>query len=220
MKKRKLLASCVIIIIMLLTGCGKKEITEIYLQTEELSLGIGESATVTYTHFPTDASTEGITYTSINPEIATVDNSGLVVGISSGKTRIVVASESGITAACSVLVKSPSAIEQLNEHETRFFEFLIDNVLPDFYNASAARIRVIYGKNENYMTALPFEIEGTNKAGGTIFKFYSINFEEGKCYDFTEAYAFVKGGAVLDSSIMDVSKINLALEEYWENKGM
>ena len=175
---------------------------------------------MTYTHFPTDASTEGVSYTSINPEIATVNNSGLVLGITSGRTRIVVSTESGITAACSVLVKSPSAIEQLNEHETRFFEFLIENILPDFYNASEARIRVIYGKDENYMAALPFEIEGTNKAGGTIFKVYSINFEQGKCYDFSEAYNFFKGGAVLDSSIMDVSKINLALEEYWENKGM
>ena len=39
---------------------------------EEVTLEVDETVTLKYTCFPTDASTEGITYTSINQEIATV----------------------------------------------------------------------------------------------------------------------------------------------------
>ena len=49
------------------------EIAEIFLQSDELEIKIGEAVDLTYSLFPTDASAYGLTYTSINPDIATVD---------------------------------------------------------------------------------------------------------------------------------------------------
>lgn len=206
------------------------EITNVFLSTDSIELKIDETAKLTYSLFPQDASDYGITYTSINPDIATVDDDGMIYGICSGKTNIVLSTKSGITVACEVTVKEPSAIEQLNEDEKLFFDMLVERVLPSFYNAPAARVKKLgptLGDEDtsNDCLLLDVRMQGTNKLGGTLFKDYLLICNRDKekstylpC--FTSDGLFQTPHEWYESTKIDIEKVNLALEEYWNNSGM
>lgn len=202
-------------------------ITEIFLQSDEVTLDIGDTAQLDYILFPQNASDYGITYTSINPEIATVDETGKVNGVTPGKTNLVVSTASGITASCEVTVKEPSAIEQLNEEESKVFNYMTNSFLKSFYNASAARLRNIYtveARKEGYVysstSIMLFDLQGTNKLGGTLFKYYMVILQEdGSGSSFPCKDGFSPDSSYIDfpRDVIDYTKINAALDEYWGN---
>lgn len=204
------------------------EIAEIFLQSDELEIKIGEAVDLTYSLFPTDASAYGLTYTSINPDIATVDENGHIEAVAVGKTNIVLSTASGKTATCQVIVKEPSAIEQLNEDEKLLFDVMVEKVLPSFYNAPAARIRKIedFNNDEDHTKGmvLAVSMQGTNRLGGTLFKDYMIicNKDMSKssylpCFTDDGLFDKSKGWDHPESTKLDYTKINAALEEYWNN---
>lgn len=74
---------------------------------ESLTLREGESATLKATLYPSGA-TSSCTWTSENPEIATVSSSGTVTAVKEGTTRIkVTTSKGGYTDYCNITVKAP-----------------------------------------------------------------------------------------------------------------
>lgn len=201
------------------------EIAELFLQTDELEIKIGESADLTYSLFPINASDYGLTYTSINPEIATVDENGHIEAVGVGKTNIVLSTLSGKTVACEVIVNEPSAIEQLNDAEAELFQYLIEKIISYTYNAPALRIRNFYTttRAQNPATSVTAILQGTNKLGGTIFKAYLFfkfddngdygHFELPDTYDVNTDREIIP----MPADILDYVKINAALDEYWEN---
>lgn len=82
----------------------KIEVKEIFLSKSELCLGLGESSILIATKSPSNAPGELI-WSSQNPEIASVDNSGNVTGVTEGETVIKVEADNGIVAVCNVTVK-------------------------------------------------------------------------------------------------------------------
>lgn len=105
MKKIFALIICIVLLTTLCAGCQKKEIEEIFLRPEYITIKVGETAELEYTYLPSDASTDGITYTSTNPEVAAVDPTGVVTGISSGTAHIMVTAASGVVSSCEVTVE-------------------------------------------------------------------------------------------------------------------
>ena len=201
-------------------------ITDIFLQFDEVTLDIGGTTQLGYSVFPTNASDYGITYTSINPDVATIDETGKVVGVAPGKTNLVVSTLSGITASCEVIVEEPSALEKLNEEESKVFNYMVDSFLKSFYNASGARLRNIYTVKaaEDYVysaeSVLLFDLQGTNKLGGTLFKYYIVMLdEEGEGFYLPCPDDFTMDDTYIDfpRDIIDYRKINAALDEYWGN---
>lgn len=197
------------------------EIKELFLQASEVTLEIEEETTLGYSLFPTDASAYGLEYTSINPDIATVDKNGKITGVSAGKTNIVVSTKSGITASCEVTVKEPSAIKKLNHEETRIFNYLTEKGLQTFFNASAVRFRSIYTMlNEPSANLVTACFQGTNKLGGTIYKYYILgaNEEMGDGYMLPckdDFYPDSETYREMPADIIDYTKLNAALDEYW-----
>lgn len=228
MKKKLVFIISISLCLTLLCGCQKK-ITEIFLQTEEISLKLGESHTLTYTYFPTDADPKNITYTSINPEIATVSENGVIQSVSVGETNIVVSTKSDVSASCKVIVQEPSAIDQLNDAEAKLYDYLTSTMLNDFYNAPKARLRNIWyyihkeGTNPD-LSSLYLEIQGTNRLGGTLSRQYTVMLSGTNSFhlplvsdaDCADDEFLVSA----DSNFIDYKKINLALEEYWKSSGM
>ncbi len=207
------------------------EIKELFLQTSELALEIDEETTLGYSLFPTDASTYGIEYTSINPEIAKVDQDGKITGVAAGKTHIVVSTKSGMTKSCEVTVLEPSAIEKLNEHELKFYQFLTNTMLPNFYNAPAARVNALFmiktdsSEVESVLESTGIytvEMQGTNRLGGTLKKFYGVMLSIPFYNESKEGFSPYSSDSWMPvpEDVMNVSKINEALEEYWTGKGM
>lgn len=64
---------------------------------------------------------------------------------------------------------------------------MVEEMLSSFYNASAVRIRKIYDTNNNKdgdtIWSVILDIQGTNPAGGTIYKIYGLIY-------FTKTIAF------------------------------
>lgn len=110
-------------------------VTGIELSSSFLSLEKGTTHQLTVALIPDDADTEGdIVWESNNPEIATVDQNGVVSGSGVG-TTIITATLSGVSASCPV---------EVYEHlTTRPFTFLQLNLWEGLVNVSDGREALI-----------------------------------------------------------------------------
>ena len=91
------------------TGIDVESIT-----ASDVTLASGETATISYTVAPNNASDQTVTFTSANTVIATVDADGVVTGVAPGTTTITIASVSNpeVTATINVTVTSnPNAVQ-------------------------------------------------------------------------------------------------------------
>lgn len=94
-------------------GSVKIDVTKVdrvTLEPNTLTLEKGEKETLTATVAPTNATNKGVTWSSSNPEVATVDN-GVVTAVSAGEAIITVTTEDGAkTATCKVTVNAPQTV--------------------------------------------------------------------------------------------------------------
>ncbi len=106
--------------------------TSITLSASSLVVYYDESETLTATIEPSDATYTSVTWSSANPEIASVDASGKVTGVDLGTTTITATSYNGLTATCnvSVEVRMPTTAETV-----------------DLWKSDNAGFRGLYGAN-------------------------------------------------------------------------
>ena len=81
---------------------------------DDITIMTGETATISYTVAPANATDQSVTFTSANTAIATVDADGVVTGVGVGETTITIASVSNpeVTATITVTVTSnPNAVQ-------------------------------------------------------------------------------------------------------------
>ncbi len=91
-----------------------QEVTSISLNKDETEIIEGETETLEATVLPEDASFKTVTWSSADPEIATVDEEGVVTAIEAGATTITATASNGMTATCSVTVKQkPTGVEAI-----------------------------------------------------------------------------------------------------------
>jgi len=105
MKNHFLFFAIALFIIFAFAACKKeKNVTNVTLNPETLTLYIEETATLTATVQPSDATNKAVIWTSSNSEIATVIN-GTVTAKAAGTATITVTTlEGGFTAECVVTV--------------------------------------------------------------------------------------------------------------------
>ncbi len=89
-------------------------VTDIEIGEHESELEVGKTLTLSGTVLPSDASNSALTYTSSNPEIATVNSSGEVKGISRGDVTITL-SAGGFSKHVPLKVKIATAGIKLNK---------------------------------------------------------------------------------------------------------
>ena len=84
-------------------------VTGVTLNKASMELAVGASEQLTATISPANATNKGLTWTSSNSSVATVDSSGNVTAIGAGTATITVTTEDGgKTAICAVTVKTAS----------------------------------------------------------------------------------------------------------------
>lgn len=194
------------------------DISAILLGQKTIEIEVDESTQLSYVLMPENASDYGLSWKSTNTDIVDVDDDGTIHGVAPGTTTIIVSNSSGVMDTCEVTVLTPSAIDQLNEDERLLFNFMTESMLSSFYNASAVRIRDIYDNHSNSnLLSVILNIQGTNKMGGTLFKYYGVIITKSdgagaaiQCNEDT-----MKLPALMSKDVMDSAKINAALEEYW-----
>ena len=115
-----------------------KLVTSVILDESELTIEKGSTGQLNATVAPDDADNLGLTWTSDNEEVATVDENGLVTAVSVGEANITATAVdgSGVTATCKVtvtpkLVTSVILDESELTIEKNFTEQLTATVAPD-----------------------------------------------------------------------------------------
>lgn len=83
-------------------------------QLDQETLSVGQTAQITASLSPEDATLQGVTYESRKPEVAAVDENGVVTGMSRGSATIRVKSEDGyVQTSVTVQVRQPAEEIQL-----------------------------------------------------------------------------------------------------------
>ena len=94
------------LIIYLLFHDDTVTLRKIILDKKEMSIYLKEKNIINVSFEPNDATDKSIVWKSNNPNIANVDNNGIVSGINTGSTDIIVSTPDGrISSKCHVLVK-------------------------------------------------------------------------------------------------------------------
>ena len=114
-------------------------VQSVSLDKTELSMTVGENATLTATVMPANADNKAVTWSSNNTSVATVDNTGKVTAVAAGSAVITVTTtDGGKTATCTVTVTNPDIPVQsvsLNKTELSLIigenATLIATVLPE-----------------------------------------------------------------------------------------
>jgi uncharacterized protein YjdB len=99
------------------------EIKDFTLQNK--TIFVGETASITYTKSPSHAKNPtSITYKSLNTNIATVNNKGVVTGVNPGTTKVEVTINNSLTKTCSITIKSKDPVPGLDFELTVLNNFL------------------------------------------------------------------------------------------------
>ena len=85
----------------------KKAPESLVLGASTGTVNVGQTKTLRYAVYPTDATNRTATFVSSNTSVATVDGAGKITGISRGTATITVTTENGIKAVCKITVNQP-----------------------------------------------------------------------------------------------------------------
>ena len=146
-------------------------VTGVTLSQNSLSLTVGESATLTATVTPANATAQTVTWSSSNPDVASVDQNGLVKALREGSATIT-ASVGGQSAACTVSVKEPP---YTGKYSYEVFTSVGDNgtLSVDRYATEGDKVTIEVAPDEAYLldelvvTANGKEVELTDNGDGT-----------------------------------------------------
>lgn len=123
-------------------------VTGISLDVSKLELRKGESHQFSVSVLPEGASDPGLTWTSTNESVATVDADGVVVARSGGTTIITAKSENNIIDTCSVTVTSPVTGVTLDREEIVLNVRQADKLEVTILPADANNRQVIWGSSD------------------------------------------------------------------------
>lgn len=84
-----------------------QEPTEVSINPDELELLMGRTKTLTCSFVPADAATSSLTWKSSNPEVASINQSGVVSALRPGEATLTVATHNGIVGQCQIVVPLP-----------------------------------------------------------------------------------------------------------------
>ena len=84
-----------------------KEPTEVSINPDELELLMGRTKTLTCSFVPTDAATSSLTWKSSNPEVASINQSGVVSALRPGEATLTATTHNGIVGQCQIVVPLP-----------------------------------------------------------------------------------------------------------------
>ena len=163
--KRKLLNISMVAILLLVAvvGCKKdRNVTGVTFDKDNITLEIGETAILTATVYPEDATNKTVTWTSSNTEVAMVAN-GIVTAIAVGTATITVITEEGnYTAKCTVTV---TPIKWVEINGIKWAKFNVD--MPGTFAVSPENAGMFYQWNRKVGWSSTDHIINSN--GGTTW---------------------------------------------------
>ena len=92
------------------------DVTSIYFNQKNVKLNLGETFQLTHTIIPSNATNKSVSYLSFEPNIATVDNNGVVTAKSYGQACIMIKTASECYSCCDVFVPCPTTSFSLSKN--------------------------------------------------------------------------------------------------------
>ena len=124
---------------VLLNVDGPITVKELRMLNQNMNIKVAESAKITATVYPTNATNKTVIWTSSNEDVATVTNEGLVTGVNAGRAIITAKTEDGnFEQKCELVVMSNDYYVTLSKEINTFVENTC--ILPVMlHNADAAQ---------------------------------------------------------------------------------
>lgn len=180
----------------------KKEVSSIQLSLSNLSMFEGQTYTVFSTVFPADAENSSVSWSSSNPEIASVDN-GVVTAHSKGSCVVKAGTENGVSSLVTVVVISTQDVLNLSlsTHSLTLSVGEAGRINADFTPSATGDLSPViwYSDDDNIATV--------DSNGNVIAK------REGGCLIYAEVSGVVRSACeiIVDGVYPDLS--NLAVLE-------
>lgn len=176
MKKGYVLAACIVMSSIFLSSCSSGPATSsdktpnIILSSNNIELSVNESKQLTYTTIPESVS-EHVRWEVIDSSIASVDESGIVTGISEGETNIIISLENGECDTCSVVVVEMSAYDQLDQNGRDLVDKICSSI-DMFYDPGSVSVSYAYlSANGSW----DITIRARNQLGGYSEQDYNVS---------------------------------------------
>ena len=157
-------------------SCKKPEpseipVTDITVSSATLTVKEGESATISFTVSPSDASKDGITFTSSDTSVVTVDKNGVVTAVGPGTATITITSKDGkVTATITVTVEAKTvAVTGISLDKTSITigvgetQAIVANIEP----SNATNKKVNWTSNDSSIASVDDEGNVTGKGVGS-----------------------------------------------------
>ena len=152
-------------------------VTGVTLDPTSLSLFTGDTATLTATVEPENATNKNVTWSSDKPEVATVDN-GKVTAKAAGTATITVTTEDGCkTATCIVTVTVPVTGVKLNKETLELFTDGSETLTATVEPGNATNKNVTWNTSDN--TVATVDENGTVTAVGAGEATITVTTEDG-----------------------------------------
>lgn len=208
----KRLLSFVFIVITFLNSCTEIDpITNLTINSAQVTIGVGENYTISVTHTPGDLPAPTYIWSSQSPSIVSVDANGVIKGISVGTTKITAASQnnSNLTATCTVTVKMrgeadfPYLINSIIDLKS--IRDSINNGNTKFTSFSYKLIADLDFSNENYWEPISnkqnLSFKGVFDGNGKKIKNIKIGTENTQVTYSSGFFGYISGGKVLNLTI-------------------
>lgn len=170
-----------ILILMSIAGCSNNEseesvnsVTAIVLSTNSVEIEVDETYQLSYTILPQNADNQAITWSSADNTVASVNESGIISGISEGQTNIIVECKNGVYEVCSVTVTEKSAYDSLSDKEREFVDVFV-GVINKFYDPESVTIKYYSHAVLNTNGTWDITVSAHNQMGGFSEKDYIID---------------------------------------------
>ena len=128
-------------------------VTEITLSQSTATMTEGETLTLTATVAPDNATEKGLTWTSSNEKVATVDATGKVTAVAAGSATITATAKdgSGISASCAITVNPNVAIDTISNDQLKETIYQLDGTIGTSEGQSILIIRQQDGKTKKVL---------------------------------------------------------------------
>lgn len=180
---------------------GDKPVTKIKLSASSKTLTAGSSFRLSKSVTPSDT-TDKLSWSSSNPEVAYVNNSGKVVAVTKGKTTITLKSSSGESATCTVTVNEKMSGFKVIVSDATYTGKNIKKTVKVQSKAKVAKLGVVttalnmrkgpstdYGKITTLDVGSEVTIMGTVKNGDKTW--YAVKYVDDKANKY---YGYISGG--------------------------
>lgn len=153
--KKKL--SIIAFLLVTLLSCSDEPIIDdsvkvsgLTLSNKSLTMLVGDEFKLTYKIEPLDATDMTVVWESMNTDVVTVDQTGVVKAVSSGQANVMIKSTNDVYDICSVVVEEETVFNKMVGHWAGYKIQWLDNVTGEILEESSVKDVLYPGQSDEW----------------------------------------------------------------------